>query len=112
MKLFHRIRSFLVSLAAGYEPVMARTIVAAFFVMLAGAGIGSGSLPPAVEAVLGFLAIIAPIVAGKLAREKVTPVEPKASQEELLPPDLYSEPDASETEPYDPEQPRAPGAGE
>ncbi|MFC5676083.1 hypothetical protein [Aeromicrobium endophyticum] len=73
--LFDRLSLFVSNAIAGYEPVMVRSIVVAFFAMLASFGVGSGALPAPVEGVLVFLAFVVPILAGRSARKKVTPVE-------------------------------------
>ena len=62
--------------AAGYEPVLVASIVGAVVALLAGVGIPQvTNYSDQVNAVLTFLAFIAPIVAGGVARSKVTPVK-------------------------------------
>lgn len=84
MNAFDRINLFVHNAIAGYEPVMVRSLVVAFFALLATFGIGTGNLPSWAEGVLVFLAFVVPILAGKSARAKVSPV---ASVE--LPEDEY-----------------------
>lgn len=79
-------RNFIRNLLTGYEPAMARTIALAVFVLLGAFGLGSGNLPPQVEAVLTFLAFIVPIITGYLIRQKVEPVK---AQQTDLPDDGY-----------------------
>lgn len=66
---------FIKSLLAGYEPAMARSIALAVFVLLGAFGLGSGNLPPQVEAILTFLAFALPLLAGWLIRQKVIPMK-------------------------------------
>lgn len=70
----------------GYEPALIRSIAVAVFVLLASFGIGTGDLPPQVDAVLIFLTFIVPIVGGWLTRRKVMPVK---AAETLLPENPY-----------------------
>lgn len=63
------------SAAGGYEPAVVSSIVAASFVLAAGLGITVGDLPEKANAVLTFLAFIAPIVAGKVTRSRVRTVK-------------------------------------
>lgn len=58
---------------AGYEPVAVASVATAVFVLLAGLGIAVGDLPDKVNAVLAFLAVMAPMLSGWLARMRVTP---------------------------------------
>ena len=62
--------------AAGYEPVLVASIVGAIVALLVGVGIPQvTSLSDEVDAVLTFLAFLAPIVAGGVARAKVVTVK-------------------------------------
>lgn len=69
-----RTAQFVRDLKAGYEPVQARAGLSALFILLAACGIGSGKLPPQVDAGLAFIAVVSPIIAGWKARAKVSPV--------------------------------------
>ncbi len=69
------ITNFIRRAAAGYEPVVASQIVAAFFTLCAGLGIVVGDLPNKVNAVLAFAGVVLPMIAGAYARQKVTPSE-------------------------------------
>lgn len=71
-----RISTFSREAVAGYEPVAVRAFLVAVFTMLFAFGIGTGDLPPQVDAVLTFLAFAVPIAAGFWARSKVSPVKP------------------------------------
>ena len=61
--------------AAGYEPALVSAIVAAGFTLAAGLGLIVGSLPEQVDAVLTFVAFVAPILAGTYTRAKVSPLK-------------------------------------
>lgn len=63
------------SAAAGYEPAVVSSVVAAAFVLAAGLGITVGDLPEKANAVLTFLAFVAPLVAGRVTRGKVRTVK-------------------------------------
>lgn len=91
MKILYRINAEFSAIIAGYEPVRVRAFVGAVLVLLASFGIGSGGFPPQVDAVLAFLAFVVPILAGELARRKVTPVGPSDDHEALLPDDPYGD---------------------
>lgn len=58
--------------ARDYEPAVAATVVAAFFQMLVGVGIAVGDWPAKVDAVLGFVAVLSTVLAGKSIRSQVT----------------------------------------
>lgn len=73
MTQLQRARAFIQNLAAGYEPVAAAQLVAAIFTAAAGLGLVLGDLPQQVDAILGFLAVAAPLVAGKVGRDRVVP---------------------------------------
>lgn len=60
--------------AAGYEPAVVKSIVAAVFLLAAELGIQTGDLPQKVDAVLRFLQFAAPLIAGISIRANVTPV--------------------------------------
>jgi hypothetical protein len=70
----NRIAAFIRDALAGYEPTLVRAFAVAVFVLLASFGIGTGDLPPQVEAVLTFLTFAVPIIGGYLTRRKVIPV--------------------------------------
>ena len=57
----------------GYEPAVVRSVLVAVFVLLAAFGIGTGDLPPQVEALLTFATFAVPILGGFLIRAKVSP---------------------------------------
>jgi len=61
--------------AGGYEPAVVSSVAAAAFVLAAGLGIGVGDLPEKVNAVLVFVAFVAPLIAGTYARAKVQPLK-------------------------------------
>lgn len=62
--------------AAGYEPVLVASIVGAVVALLVGVGVPQVTdWTDEADAVLTFLAFIAPIVAGGVARAKVTPTK-------------------------------------
>lgn len=61
--------------AAGYEPAVVASVAAAFFVLLAGLGITVGDFPDKVNAILTFVAFVAPILGGAATRAKVTPTK-------------------------------------
>lgn len=61
-------------IAAGYEPALVASIVAAVFVLAAGLGVTLAQWSDEADAVLTFLAFIAPILAGGYTRSKVTPL--------------------------------------
>lgn len=61
-------------IAAGYEPALVASFVAALFTLAAGLGIAVGDLPAKVDAVLTFIAFAAPVIAGIHTRSKVTPI--------------------------------------
>lgn len=60
--------------ARGYEPAVASQVVAAVFTLAAGLGLAVGDLPAKADAVLAFLAVTAPMVAGVVTRQRVTPL--------------------------------------
>ena len=68
-----KLAMFIRNVIAGYEPALVRSVVVAVFVLLAAFGIGSGDLPPQVEALLTFAAFVIPIIGGLLIRRKVSP---------------------------------------
>lgn len=59
--------------ATGYEPAVAAAVVAAVFTLFAGLGIAVGDWDVKVNAVLAFVAFVAPLLAGGYTRGKVTP---------------------------------------
>ncbi len=65
--------NFIRRAAAGYEPVVAGQVVAAFFTLCAGLGLAVGDLPAKANAGLAFIGVIAPLLAGAYSRQKVTP---------------------------------------
>lgn len=73
MTHIQRIRAYIQNLAAGYEPVEAAQFVAAIFTMLSGLGLVLGDLPIQADAVLGFLAVAAPLIAARRGRNQVVP---------------------------------------
>ncbi len=61
-------------IAAGYEPALVASIVAAVFTLSAGLGISLANYSAQVDAILAFLAFAAPLAAGRYVRAKVTPL--------------------------------------
>lgn len=61
--------------AAGYEPALASSILAAGLTLAAGLGLVVGDFPEKANAILTFIAFLAPIVAGAYTRSKVIPVK-------------------------------------
>ena len=57
--------------ASQYQPAVARTLAAAFFQMLVGLGIVVGDWPDKVNAVLGFVAILTTVLAGRSIKRAV-----------------------------------------
>lgn len=65
-----------------YEPAAARALAAAFFQILVVAGVALGNWPAVVDAVLGFLALAATLLAGKSIRDNV--VSPATHEADVL----------------------------
>jgi uncharacterized membrane protein YphA (DoxX/SURF4 family) len=69
-----RFIAYIRSAAAGYEPVVAAQVVAAVFSLLAGLGIAVADWSDKADAVLAFVGVVAPLIAGAYSRSKVSPV--------------------------------------
>lgn len=95
--------NFIRRAAAGYEPVVAAQFVAAAFTLAAGLGLAVGDLPEKVNALLAFVGVVAPIIAGAYSRQKVTPVALVPADPGRLPgdDDLHPEPSVVEENPDD-----------
>jgi len=74
MTTLNKIRNVLDDAASGYEPAVVASVAAAAFTLAAGLGLAVGDLPQKVNAVLAFLAFVAPLIAGAVTRAKVTPM--------------------------------------
>ncbi|WP_311208711.1 MULTISPECIES: hypothetical protein [unclassified Aeromicrobium] len=83
-RIIRAVVDFVGRAATGYEPAVTAALVAAFFTMLSGIGLVVGDLPQKVDAVLGFVAFVAPLIAGWYARQKVAPIKTLNESEVLV----------------------------